>query len=61
MGRSATPGIPRTLASLVRAPFALRKGQPRGNEPPESFAALHSRPPFAPLRCAKRGGIGVCV
>ena len=25
---SATPGIPRTLASLVRAPFVSRKGQP---------------------------------
>ena len=26
-------------------------------EPPASFAALHSRPPFALLRYAKRGGI----
>ena len=28
----------------------------RHYEPPASFAALHSRPPFAPLPYAKRGG-----
>ncbi len=27
----------------------------RRYEPPASFAALHSRPPFAPLRYTKRG------
>ena len=33
----------------------------REYEPPASFAALHSRPPFAPLRYAKGGGMGVGV
>ena len=47
-----SPGIPRTLASLVRAPFVLRKGQ-------ISYAAYLAR--AASLRSMPRPGLSVRV